>query len=257
LTTRRFLCRLASFGFFAAALLLGGRASAQVVPPETTHGEIVLNSFKPTPELFVENVDFVTPLGVDTERFTEFRLMVRPGRKHKLRFSYVPMEYSEQGQPVQATVVFRNQTYTVNVPVDYQFKWELYRFGYEWDFLSFDRGYIGLIGELKYNKVRAFISSAAATADSDTHVPLPTFGGVARGYLGEYFSITGEFTFLDVHFEERRGKFYDVDIYGQLNFTRSFAVQGGFRRLDVDYRWDGDEGTFLMEGLYFGGTVRF
>jgi hypothetical protein len=68
---------------------------------------------------------------------------------------------------------------------------------------------------------------------------------------------TGELTGLDIHFDEKRGKFYDLDLYGQLNFTRSFAAQLGYRRLDVEYRWDGEQGDFLMEGLYFGGTARF
>jgi hypothetical protein len=88
-------------------------------------------------------------------------------------------------------------------------------------------------------------------------VPLPTIGGIARGYLVDYFSVTGEITGLDVHFDDKRGKFWDIDIYGQLNFTRSVAAQLGYRRLDVEYRWEGDQGDFLMEGLYFGGTVRF
>jgi hypothetical protein len=243
---------------FVLLVLCGARTAAAQVAPETTHGEIGVNFWKPTPDLTIQNVSFVEPLGIEDKRFREYRVSLRPGRKHKLRFSYLPMEYSDTGKSVEGTFTFQGRTYSVNLPVDYNFKWELYRFGYEWDFISMSHGYLGVIGEVKYNKVDASITAAGVSATStDAKVPIPTIGGVARGYLGDYFSLTGEFTGINITRNGRKGKFYDLDVFGQLNFTKSFAVQGGYRRLDVDYVWDDDQGTFLMKGPYFGATVRF
>jgi hypothetical protein len=253
--------RLRPYLFHAAVVLLmmcrATAAQAQVAP-ETTHGELVVNFWKPEPDLTIQNVSFVEPLGIEDKRFTEFRVALRPGRKHKLRFSYVPMEYSETGKSVEGTFTFQGRTYSVNLPVDYKFKWELFRFGYEWDFISLDHGYLGVIGEVKYNKVNATINAASvATTSTDAKVPIPTIGGVARGYLGDYFSVTAELTGLNITRNGRKGKFYDLDVFAQLNFSKSFAAQAGYRRLDVDYLWDDDQGTFLMKGPYFGATVRF
>src|SRR5215204_1702707 len=106
------------------------------VAPETTHGEIVANFWKPSPDLTVQNVPFVGPLGIEDTWFTEFRVTLKPGRKHKLRFGYLPMKYSEVDKLVEGTFTFQGRTYTVNLPVDYSVKWEVYRFGYEWDFIA-------------------------------------------------------------------------------------------------------------------------
>lgn len=259
MTNRRSMRRLATSALFAVSLLVAGPAAAQVVAPETTHVEFNVNFWKPEQDLNVERVRFDEPLGIENEWFTEIRAMVRPGRNHKIRFAYVPMRYADDGKLVETTFIFRGQVYTVNLPVNYEFKWEMYRFSYEWDALAFSHGYIGLVVDYRYNRVHAAIASLgnAVSTDSLAEVPLPTIGGIARGYLGDYFSITGEVTGLDIHHDGNRGKFYDYDIYGQLNFTRSVAAQLGYRRLDTEYRWNGDQGDLLVQGLYFGGTVRF
>ena len=240
-------------------LCCAGSAAAQV-PPETTHGELAANLWKPVPDLTVQNVSFVEPLGIENKRFVAYKVTLKPGRKQKLRFSYVPIDYSETGKTVQGTFTFQGRTYPVNLPVDYEFKWDVYTAGYEWDFLALDHGFIGVIGELKYNKVKSSITAASVAAtETETKVPLPTVGAIARGYIGDYFSVTGEVTGLDITRKGRKGKYFDIDVYAQLNFTKSVAAQVGYRRLDVDYLWnDGqDQGTFLLKGPYFGGTVRF
>ena len=242
-----------------SVLVFTGRAFAQV-PPETASVELALNFWQPEPEIHLQGVDFTGTLGIEKKRFREIRATL--GTKHKLRFAYIPIEYAELGKLVTATVVFNGRTFTGTTPVNYEFKWDLYRFGYEWDFVRMSHGFIGGIVEVKYNKVSATISNPASSASiEEVKVPVPTVGGIARGYIGDYFSITGQFTGLKLDREEFRGKFYDFDLYGQLNFTKNFAAQAGYRSLDVDYFLDDDDdddsGTFKMKGPYFGGVVRF
>jgi hypothetical protein len=227
------------------------------VPPETTHAEVNLNFWTPSdPEITIEDVDFSTPLDLEARRFRDFRL--RAGGAHRFRFSYIPVKYDDTGKVIDTTVTFQGVTYPVNVPVNYEFKWDVYRIGYEWDFARFNYGFIGLVTELKYNRVSAFIDSPVGSATlEEVKAPIPTIGGIARGYLGDYFSVTGEFTALSIDRDEFRGKFYDLDLYGQLNFTRNLAAQFGYRSLDVDYLVDGDSGVLRFKGTYFGGTLRF
>jgi hypothetical protein len=248
---------------FTAGILASASAMAQTVPPETTHSEIVFNLWKPTPEITIQNVDFVAPLEIMPERFRDFRVTLKPGRQHKLRFSRVRLNYGEIGKTVQDTFTFQGKTYEVDLPVNYDFTWDLYRFGYEWDFIARSHGFVGVIGEAKYNKVIASIDSPlGSSAATDVRVLLPTVGGIARGYLGDYVSVTGEFTGLKLNRETDHGKFYDFDVYGQVNLTKALAIQLGYRSVNVDYVIDEatpseEQGTFLMKGPYFGGTVRF
>jgi hypothetical protein len=239
----------------ALLLVCTGSAFAQL-PPETANVELSLNSWKPAPEITLQGVDFTGTLGIEDKRFNEYRVTL--GQKHKLRFAYVPVKYAELGKLVTATVVFEGRTFTGTTPVNYEFKWDMYRFGYEWDFVRMSHGFVGVIAELKYNEVSATISNPATSASFEkVKVPVPTIGGIARGYLGDYFSLTGQFTGLKLDRTDFFGKFYDLDLYAQLNLTRNLAVQGGYRSVDVDYVIDEDSGTFRMKGPYLGGTLRF
>lgn len=246
--------RLVAIALFSL-LAFTGRAYAQV-PPEQTIVSLGVNFWSPEPEITLEGIDFPATLGIEKKRFNEVRATL--GRSHKLRFSYLPVKYNETGKVITTNVTFQGQNFTVTTPVNYEFKWDLMRVGYEWDFARFSHGFIGVVTELKYNKISAFISTPGQTATlEEVKAPVPTIGGIARGYLGDYVSITGEFTGLKITRDEFRGKFYDFDLYAQLNLTKNFAAQAGYRSVDVDYLVDDDEGTFKMKGPYFGGLVRF
>ncbi len=119
-------------------LLLAGPADAQV-PPETTHVELGWMLWKPTPELALTfgdsantSVDFVGDLGIEKDRFKEYRLAVRLSRKHKIRFSSVPIEYEETGHVLTRAITVNGRQFAANQPVNASMKWKLYRFGYEW-----------------------------------------------------------------------------------------------------------------------------
>jgi hypothetical protein len=190
--------------------------------------------------------------------------VLKAARKHKLRFAYVPIKY-DQDAVLQRTITFQNLTFPVTAAANADINWDVYRFGYEWDFVSMPKGFVGVIGELKYNKVAATVSatgpvlgqSVTLTADVEQNAPVPTIGGIARGYLGNYVSITGEFTGFKLDRDDFGGKFYDFDIYGAVHLGKSVGVQIGYRNMDVDYNSDDENGTMTMKGPYFGGFLRF
>lgn len=259
MSIRRFLFALATL-----ALLSPAAAHAQsVVPPEATHAEFAYLWWKPEPDITIasgslsSDIDLVNDLGISDTRFRELRIALKPGRKHKVRFSYTPIKYTADQVPLQRTVVFNGRTYAVSVPVSSDVKWDFYRFGYEWDAISMRRGFIGLVTEVKYNKITASLDSAIVSEQTEVTAPVPTIGGIARGYLTEYVSVTGEFTALKLDRTDFRAKFYDFDLYGQVNLTRNVAAQVGYRSIDADYRVDADNGVLKLKGVYFGGAVRF
>ena len=75
---------------------------------------------------------------------------------------------------------------------------EAYRFGYEWDFLYRDRGFVGLLLETKYTDIKATLTQLAALESSSSHAraPIPAIGVIGRGYVLPNISITGEFSVL-------------------------------------------------------------
>ena len=228
--------------------------------------ELGVMSWKPSPELIlstdtlvgagVNEVDFVQEFGIEDKYFPEFRATI--GRNHKFRTSFVTFDYDAE-TIITRTITFQGRTFTIGVPATADISWKLYKFGYEWDFVSRERGFFGVIVDLKYNKVEAAIDSPALTAAATTDVtaPIPTIGVIGRGYIAPNVSVTGEFTGMSVTPGEDELKFWDFDLYGTVSVGRNFGVQGGYRSVVADYIVDEDTGDLKMKGLYFGAVVRF
>ena len=266
------------------SVLMAARAEAQfnVADPasgENFHVELGLMFWTPTPEVLIQTgalaplgtsaVDLVQEFAIEDKRFTEFRCVIKAGRKHKLRVSHVVMEYDEQAV-LQRSITFGGVTFPVSVPATAHLKWELWRFGYEWDFVAVDRAVVGLVTEIKYNKVLAELGATGfGTEIQDVTAPVPTIGLLVRGYPHKHFSLTAEFTgfkvpgFIGSRINDSVGadsfdaKMFDLDLYGTLNFGSHVGVQGGYRSVTADYTVDDDAGDLKMKGMYFGGLVRF
>jgi len=272
MTTRRLF-------FVFAALLVAARAEAQFaadnrVPAEQYHVELSMRFWTPTPTLQLSTgslasagvgaVDFVREFGIAKDRFAEFELTSKPGRKHKVHYSSIPLTYAADAT-ISRTVQFGGLTIPVSAPASATFDWKLKRYGYEWDFVTADHGYFGLLIEVKDNKLNATISALPYGSDSlDLHVWVPTVGLAARAYPHKMFSVTGEFNVEVTRFKgfdklktDWDGKYVDFDVYGTVNFGRNFAVHSGYRSLVVNYTSTSDTADMKMKGLYWGGNVRF
>ena len=91
---------------------------------------------------------------------------------------------------------------------------------------------------------------------TDVRAPVPTIGAIARGYLSRSVSVTGEFSGLKWSNDELDVKFFDFDIYGTIGSPNAGA-QIGYRSVVADYVVDEDLGYLKMQGMYFGGYLRF
>jgi hypothetical protein len=260
----RHLLRVFTLALFM--VLLGTATAHAQLPAEDHVVELGVMFWKPSPQLTlstddlagagINEVDFVQEFGIEDKYFPEFRATI--GRSHKLRASFVTFSYDAE-TTITRTIQFQGRTFNIGAPATADIKWNLYKFGYEWDFVSRERGFFGFIADLKYNKVVASIDSPALTsaAATDTTAPIPTLGVIGRGYLAPALSITGEFTGLSITRDEFEGKFFDFDLYGTVSFGRNVGVQGGYRSVVVDYLVDEDSGDLKMKGPYFGALVRF
>jgi hypothetical protein len=249
-----------------AAAVAGGAASADAQGNDH-NGEFSLLFWTPSPDLRLQSgslttitgipdIDFVEEFGIERKRLPEIRFAV--GRSHKFRFSYVPIRYQAEAI-VRRTITFRGQTFTVGAPASTDIDWDLWRFGYQWNFVNRAGGYAAFVTELKYNKLDASIDSPLLPerAFTEQEAPIPTIGFAGRGYPHPNVAISGEFTGLDLDFDEFDAKFYDFDINGIVTFGRYVGVQGGYRSVTVEYIIDDERGDLKLKGPYVGVIAKF
>lgn len=247
---------------------LNSRASSDPATGERYHVEAAFGFWNPTPTIIFSSEQFGIPgtpidlqedLDAEDANFREFRLVLRPARKHKFRLNYIPIKY-EVDTVLRRNLVFNGNLFSVGLPIQGELKWDAWRFGYEYDFIYRDRGFLGIIAEAKYTSVSASIASPLASEFAEARAPIPALGLIGRGYILPNVAITGEFTAFRIPDREDwdfSGRYYDFDIYGTVNFTNNLGVQGGYRRLTLGYQVENDFGDFTMKGLYVLGVARF
>jgi hypothetical protein len=206
-----------------------------------------------------DDVDLASDLGIEQKRLTELAFVLRPALKHKFRIHYLPIDY-EVDSVVTREFVFNGLRYRIGLPVSTSAEYTTWRFGYEYDFLYRDRGYLGFLVDLKYTNVDVRLDSAIGAAFTEHVAPIPGFGLVGRGYLHPNVSIGGEWSYFrvpDSLSDEFGGKYLDYNFYGMVNFTRNVGARIGRRSIDLDYFKDLDSGSLNFGGWYFGGVVRY
>jgi hypothetical protein len=122
-----------------------------------------------------------------------------------------------------------------------------------------EKGYFGVVAELKYVKLDAAVTSTALTtpATLEQNAPVPTIGLAGRGYPHPNVSISGEFAGLKVNSSDFEASLWDFDVNAAVTFGRYIGVQGGFRSVTIDFTIDEDIGNLKVMGPYVGAVVRF
>lgn len=261
----------------AVVVLVAGPApaAAQFSPPaspavgEDYHFEIAYSFWSADPELLISSeslgipgtdIDLIQDLGIESKRMNRLNIVLRPAQKHKFRFEYTPVKYETDSFPIQREFIFNGQRYRVGLPVSTTADFKTYRFGYEYDFISRSRGYLGVLLDLKYTDVSVELLSPIGNEFTTQAAPIPTIGLTGRGYVAANVAIGGEVSFFRVPdnlSESYDGSYTDYDFYGLVNFNKNVGAQAGYRSIDIFYEADLDHGGLKFKGWYFGGTLRF
>lgn len=263
---------VAALGLAASAT----NASAQYRPSSTEavgedyHIEAAYGWWNPKPSLIVnsaalgilgDDVDLVSDLGIEQKRLGKFDLVLRPAKKHRFRFQYLPISYQADAQ-VRRAFVFNGQRYNLGLPVLTDANFKTYRFGYEFDFLQFKRGFIGALLDLKYTNIDLTLKSPFGSEFTKAAAPIPTVGVVARGYPVPNVAVTGEMSFFRVpdSLGAQLGgdaSYTDWDLNATYNVNRYVGAQLGYRSINAFYDVDTDNGSLKLTGIYFGGVIRY
>jgi hypothetical protein len=241
------------------------RAATTTSPAESYHVELGAGFWNPAADMQItsgaggSSVDLKNDLGLQDRKVAEFQLVVKPALKHKIRVQLVPLSYTQTGTP-RSTLTFNGQVYPAGTVVNSTLEWKAWRFGYEYDFASTYRGFAGVIVDVKYTDVSATLTAAGRTGAASAQAPIPALGGIARIYLAQNLSLTGELTgfkFPGGWIKSTSGHYADVDLYAMLNFADSFGLRAGYRKFDVEYIRTDDTGTLKLSGPYLGVSARF
>jgi hypothetical protein len=235
---------------------------------ESYHIEGAIGYWHPTADMSVSSeslgipgstIDFKKDLGLTDQGFPEFHVVLRPAKKQKFFFQYIPITY-DQEHVLTREITFNGQAYNVGIPVNSTLAWKAYRFGYEYDFLYNDRWFAGFMLEAKYTDVGATLAEPGTTEFAHAQAPIPAIGGIVRVYVVPNISITGQVSGVEIPASaspKYNAHYADIDIYGTLNIINNAGVQLGYRSFNVGYLVNKDSGTFLLRGLYFGAVARF
>lgn len=276
---RMSVCRMCVFvSVVALGASIPSTASAQYRPPtagetigEDYHIEAAYGWWNAEPSLIVNSeslgiigtdIDLVSDLGIEKHRLGKFDLVLKPARKHRFRFQRLPIKYETDAFQVRREFVFNGQRYTIGLPVTTEVDFTTYRFGYEYDFLYYRRGFFGALIDLKYTNVDVNLSSPIGAEFVSAAAPIPTVGFVGRGYVLPNLAVNAELSFFRMPDNlkeqiEGEGSYTDFDLHATYNFNKYVGAQMGWRRTSIFYNVDLDTGDLKFKGLYFGGVVRY
>jgi len=271
--------RLMAIAAFAGAI--PGVAYAQYSAPsfsersigEKYHVELSGSFWTPTPFGVISSEQFGIPgtdislvddLGFLRTRFRDLKVVLRPAKKHRFRIQYTPLQYTSE-TTLKRAINFNGITFPcagcpLMLPINAQFGWNVWRFGYEYDFLYKKRGFAGVILEARETEFSAGLQSPVANEFTSAKGPLPALGFIGRGYVMPDISITAEVTglmFPKSLLPDIEANYFDWDIYGTFNLTNHAGLQVGWRRLTTFLNVEHDTADMKFQGMWWGGTIRF
>ena len=271
--------RLMAIAAFAGAI--PGVAYAQYSAPsfsersigEKYHVELSGSFWTPTPFGVISSEQFGIPgtdislvddLGFLRTRFRDLKVVLRPAKKHRFRIQYTPLQYTSE-TTLKRAINFNGITFPcagcpLMLPINAQFGWNVWRFGYEYDFLYKKRGFAGVILEARETEFSAGLQSPVANEFTSAKGPLPALGFIGRGYVMPDISITAEVTglmFPKSLLPDIEANYFDWDIYGTFNVTNHAGLQVGWRRLTTFLNVEHDTADMKFQGMWWGGTIRF
>ena len=168
-------------------------------------------------------------LGIEKKSTYELRLVLRPSKKNKFRFNYIPLTY-DADTTITGEIIFNGIRFPVNTQVRTLLEWKTYRAGWEWDFISQPRWFIGSVLQVKWTDVNFELNSPIGTEFARAKAPIPAIGFIGRAWVTKRVAITGEwsaFKLPDTIDSRYGGHDYEWDVNGMVNITQELRRPGG------------------------------
>lgn len=238
---------------------------------ENFHIEVAYGWWDATPELIVNSeslgilgtdVDLISDLGIQQHRLGKFDLVLKPAKKHRLKYQHMPIKYSTDAFPVHRSFIFNGQQYNIGLPVTTSVDFSTDSFAYEYDFIHVPKGFFGASIGMKLTTIDVDLQSPIGPEFFHQTAPIPAFGFAGRVYVHPNVSIDSEISFFRVpsSIEEQidgDGSYNDFDLHTTYNINKYVGTQLGWRKTTIFYEAERDSGDLKFSGFYFGGVVRY
>jgi hypothetical protein len=203
-------------------------------------------------------VDLTSDLSLESARFHDFRLVIHPGKQHRIKVQYTPVAFKGTGV-LSRDITFAGIVYPIALPVESQLDWKVFRVGYEYDFFYKPRGFIGVLVSAGTTNLAARIDSIIGSAEATGTAPIIEVGAAGRFYPIPHLAINVEGSGMKLTNLEPDSllKTLSLDFSATYNVTNNFGVSGGWRRLDTTLKIKGDSGEMDFKGLWIGGSIRY
>lgn len=208
--------------------------------------------------LIGSRVDFVSDLAFENTAHQDVRVVIHPAKKHKFRFQYSHLTFGGDSV-LSRDIAFKGQIYPVSLPIQSELTWNVMRLGYEWDFFSRPRGYVGVLVEVRQTDLSAALTSLIASGDVSGDAPIPALGFTGRVYPIRPLAINVEGSFFKLTDLSPDHVFqtFDFEVSGTYNFTRIVGASAGWRRMNTTLTFEQDRGDLKFAGFWLGGVVRY
>jgi hypothetical protein len=277
---RMSVCRLYVFVSVALLGVVVHPSTAQAQYPsaeprpgiaEDYHIEASYAWWNADPDLFVNSesldilgtdIDLINDLGIEQHQLGKFDLVLKPGKKHRLKYQHLPIKYETDAFRVTREFIFNGQRYNIGLPVSTSVNFSSNSFGYEYDFLHFPRFFVGAGVSMKLTNVHVDLQSPIGPEFFKQTAPIPAINFAGRGYITPNLSVDSEIAFFRIpsSIEEQiegDGSYNDFDIHATYNINKYVGAQLGWRKTTIFYEADRDSGDLKFTGTYFGGVIRY
>ena len=206
------------------------------------------------------DINLVNDLGFDERKnFGEGHLQIKFARKHKFNLSFIPLKW-EGDKNITRTVEFGGQIFTVGTNVQSKANLDLYKAGYEYDFLLGKAGFLGgtidvLVAKVDVElKAPAIGGAPAIDEKEDRTVPIPMIGLVGRIYPVKWVNLTGKVSGIPLG---SYGHVFDAEASLNINPVKYVGISGGYRYFQANIKYDKNSLDFKLNGPFVALDIRF
>jgi hypothetical protein len=203
-----------------------------------------------------QDFKLVEDLGFEEQQDSgEGRLQIKFARRHKINFSYLPLNY-DGDKFLTRTIEFSGQVYPVGARVRSEMDLKMFKAGYEYDFISGPYGFLGATLDVLVADLHLELKAPDLGIDEkeDATVPIPLIGLNGRLPLGRLFALTAKISGLLAG-----GYGYIYDAEGSLDFNpvRYVGISAGYRFFGAKADIDDDSVDLKLQGPFASLKIRF
>jgi hypothetical protein len=202
------------------------------------------------------DVNLVDDLGFDERKgFGEVRVQIKIFDRNKFNFSYLPMKW-DADQAVPREIQFEGRTYPPGSRVQSHLNLNLFKAGYELDFLTGRFGFLGATFDVLISDYDLELRAPALAIDeaSRSTLPVPMVGLAGRISPVKRLSFSGKISGLPLG---GYGHIFDAEASVEFNPIRFAGVSAGYRYLDAKVEWEENRADYRLEGPFLTLKMRF